>query len=281
MADDVAYQNKDLILKILSQNYVNKSLSAYGLNLPRIKQVLSSNLPALKLNEVRSDNIFLLEDDTILIVEYESTAKDENLFKYGHYAFRVAERYLELHGVLHKTEIVVIYTSDVEKAPAVLDMGSVQLSTQQVFLSAFDSASMYQELSQKVTDGEQLTDEDVMRFIILPLTLKNNKQETVENAVNLAKNIKDEDEQAFIIAGILAAADKFIDRDYSQQMRRWLTMTKIGQIFEEEKLEYGNEREKKRTREIAKNMLEEGMETVTVMKITGLDKAEVEQLKGA
>ena len=279
MSDDIAYQNKDIIMKILSQNYVDKSLNVYGLDLPKIKQVLSSNLPALKLNEMRSDNIFLLEDDTILIVEYESSDKKENLFKYGHYAFRVAERYLELHGKLYKTVIVVIYTSEVEKASSKLDLGAVQLSVQQVFLSAFDSKSMYQELSQKVVNGEPLTDDDVMRFIILPLTLKNDKQKTVEDTVELAKNIKDEPKRAFIIAGILVSADKFIDKEYSRQVGRWLTMTKIGQFFEEEKLEYANEREKKRTLEIAKNLFDDGIDILSIMKATGLNRAEIEQLE--
>lgn len=98
LADGVAYQNKDIISKILSQNYVNKSLNVYGLNLPPIKEVLPSGLPAIQLDEMRSDSIFLLEDDTILIVEYESTSKAHNLFKYGHYAFRVVERYHSLYG---------------------------------------------------------------------------------------------------------------------------------------------------------------------------------------
>ena len=92
-------------------------------------------------------SMFLLEDDTILIVEYECAEKKENLLKYGHYAFRVVDKYLKLHGYIHKVVIVVIYTSDVVKAAPVLDMGSVQVTTQQVFLSRFNSNNMYRELS--------------------------------------------------------------------------------------------------------------------------------------
>ena len=93
MSEGIAYQNKDILLKILAENYRNKSLSAYGLDLPAIKELLPTNLPAIQVDEKRSDNIFMLEDGRILILEYESAVKRKNLLKYGHYAFRVLEAY--------------------------------------------------------------------------------------------------------------------------------------------------------------------------------------------
>ena len=84
MADGIAHQNKDIIFKILSENYKNKSLAVYGLDLPPIKEALPTNLPAVQLDEKRADNIFLLENDTILLLEYESSSDAKNLIKYGH-----------------------------------------------------------------------------------------------------------------------------------------------------------------------------------------------------
>ena len=52
-------------------------------------------------------------------------------------------------------------------------------------------------------------------------------------------------------------------------------MTKIDRIIEGEKLEYANERERQR----ARKLLEEGIDVITIMKTTGLDKANVEELK--
>lgn len=60
MAEGIAYQNKDIEFKLLSETYKNKSFEAYGLNLPRIKAVLPTNLPAVSVNEKRMDNLFLL-----------------------------------------------------------------------------------------------------------------------------------------------------------------------------------------------------------------------------
>ena len=131
MAEGIAYQNKDVIFKILSENYRNKSLSAYGLDLPPIKKALPTNLPVLQLDEKRADNIFLLENESILILEYESSGDARHLIKYGHYAFRVAEAYYD--GKPRKVAIAVIYTGEVERAADTLDLGCMQLGVRQVF----------------------------------------------------------------------------------------------------------------------------------------------------
>jgi hypothetical protein len=40
LSEGVVYQNKDVLLKILSKNYKDKTFTAYGLDLPPIKQLL-------------------------------------------------------------------------------------------------------------------------------------------------------------------------------------------------------------------------------------------------
>jgi len=281
LADGITHQNKDVIFKILSENYKNKSLAVYGLDLPPIKDILPTNLPTVKLDEKRADNLFLLENDTILILEYESDGDAKNLIKYGHYAFRVAESRND--GKIYKVVIVVIYTGDVESAADSLDLGCMQLKIHQVFLSAFDGNAIYSELERKVRSNEPLSDEDVMRFIILPLTAKNDKQQLIEATVSLAKEIENEYEQSFIIAGILSATDKFIDKNYSNKLKGWLMMTKVARLFEEEKIEYANEYANEKLNaeriEIAKTLLEENVDILIIMKSTGLSKANILKLK--
>ncbi len=40
MAQEIAYQNKDIEFKILSETFKERSFAAYGLDLPRIREVL-------------------------------------------------------------------------------------------------------------------------------------------------------------------------------------------------------------------------------------------------
>ena len=120
MPDGIAYQNKDILTKVLVQNYKDKSFKVFCLDLPKIKEVLPANLPTITAKELRSDNIFVLEDDSILIVDYESTVKSDDFLKYLRYILLVLEA---LKGKAKKVRFAVIYTCNIENAPSRHDWG--------------------------------------------------------------------------------------------------------------------------------------------------------------
>lgn len=91
--NEITYHNKDVLSKILAENFKDKSLKVYGIDVPKIKQILPTNLPQIQVNEMRIDNLFLLEDDSIAIIDYESDVKWENHLKYLIYIVRILERY--------------------------------------------------------------------------------------------------------------------------------------------------------------------------------------------
>ena len=91
--NSVAYQNKDIVSKVFADNFKEKSLQVYGLDIPKVVQVLPTNLPEVSANELRIDHLFLLEDGTVAIIDYESAYKEENKIKYLNYITRVINRY--------------------------------------------------------------------------------------------------------------------------------------------------------------------------------------------
>ena len=101
------------------------------------------------------------------------------------------------------------------------------------------------------------------------------KQEMLEAVVGLAEQLEDEEQQVFILSGVVVASDKFIQKEYMEQIRRKINMTQIGQMYEKEKIEYGNQK----VREVARAMLDEGIDIVKVMKITGLTEDELLRLR--
>ena len=130
-----------------------------------------------------------------------------------------------------------------------------------------------------------------MRLIVLPLTQQDKpiKQKLIEDTISLARQIPDEKQQLFAIAGILTATDKFIDRAYSNQIREWIKMTKVARLFEEEKIEAVNKAVDKAVNESrlafhaqilenARTMLLDGEDYLKVMKYTGLTREEVDQV---
>jgi len=299
MPNGVTHDNKDVLFKVLSQNYKNKSFEALGLHLPRIKEVLPTQFPSVSAAEVRADNIFLLEDGRILIIDYESKIKIANFIKYIGYVHGLLKMLYNAEKKIYSINMAVIYTGDITEAPCQFDTGGLQITIDQVFLSNFNTDELFDSLRQKVEAGEALSEGDIMKFIILPLTepKKKKKQMLIEKTINLAKKVADEENQLFIIAGILTATDKFIDRKYSNMIKEWIKMTKVARLFEEEKIEAinqaieavnqekleavnqaiesGNQARKQDKIALTKKMLAKGKDILEIMEFTELTKKEI------
>ena len=275
MSEGIAYQNKDIEFKLMSETYKEKSFGAYGLKLPKIKEVLPTNLPAVSANEMRIDNLFLLEDDTV------SEDKASNRVKYINYIGRIMHRYDSQNKVIPKLRMIVIYTGDVEHAEDTWEIPCLTLKMEQVFIHSLPDAEIYQSIKKKLENNETLSDKELMQLIILPLAKKGKeeKQRMIEQVVDLAKQIDDENTQAFVITGILVSSDKFIDRDYAKVVRRYLSMTKVFQILEEEKQEAINLAEQKRTIRMAESLIKDEVDTVVIMRATGFSKEQIEEIK--
>ena len=56
-------------------------------------------------------------------------------------------------------------------------------------------------------------------------------------------------------------------------------MTQLGQLYEKEKIEYANKKNRELTVEMAKSMLDEGIGFVKIMKVTGLTEDELLRLQ--
>ena len=155
------------------------------------------------------------------------------------YLAGIASRYLKEGQECPKCRMIVIYTGDISRnqAAARYDIGALQMRIEPAFLSELDGDGIYSRLKEKVETGEMLTDEELMEFIILPLSYqtKEKKGEKVRDTVSLAVQIRDRGQQVFTLAGILAFTDKIIDRETANKIRRVIEMTQVAQIFEEEK----------------------------------------------
>ena len=101
----------------------------------------------------------------------------------------------------------------------------------------------------------------------------------LERIVDLAEQIPDEGQRIFTLSGVIVASDKFINRDYMDQIRRRINMTQLGQLYEKEKIEYANQKVREKAIEIAKALLEDDTEMVKIMKVTGLTEAELLRLQ--
>ncbi len=234
---EIAYQNKDIASKVFAEKFRDISLNVYGINLPKIVEVLPTNLPEISANELRIDNLFLLEDGRVAVIDYESAYKKRNHIKYLGYIYRILERYFGEEAADIQIVMIVIYTADVKRSEVKtgINVGAVVLKEEAAFLSELPSEKIRRKLNRKIKTGEDLSDEEIMEFILLPLSYKKDQQgRAIENAINMAKEIKNEDIMVLILSGILVFSDKVIDDELSRKTKEWIAMTKVGRLFAEE-----------------------------------------------
>lgn len=251
---DIAYQNKDITSKVTAESLLGNSLAPFGLPDLKVIGLLPTNLPAIESNELRLDHLFLLEDGSTAIIDYESKFTKENFVKYLNYAARVIKRYADQNQLedLKSIKVLVIYTADVEWAKEVYDFGDLVLRVEASYLVKQDSDGIYEALNHKIHAGDRLTEEELARLMILPLTVKGKaeKQVYIEKAVELAKRISDRSQSVRVLAGILTFTDKVIDPEYAKKVKEEWQMTQIGKLIfdngykagEEQGIELGIER---------------------------------------
>ena len=273
--ESIAYQNKDITAKILAEEFKGKSFEVYGVDIPKIISVEPTNLPAIEANELRMDNLFYLEDDSYLLVDYESEYNEENKIKYLNYIVRVSKR---LYNELEKfpnIRMLVIYTADVKKGSTdpTMNLGSIRLVITEAFLSELDHEEIWDRISSKVFNKQELASEEVMELIVYPLTFqsKKDKQDAIADVITLTKQIAESNRKSFIFKCLLTFTDKVIRDEDAEAIKEALMMTKV------EKLIY-QDAEADVTKRIAKNLLGSGSNIDYVVENTGLKKETVVEL---
>lgn len=104
---------------------------------------------------------------------------------------------------------------------------------------------------------------------------KGKKQACIRWCFEMAKLLDDDNMQRFLLSGMLVFADKVITAEDSKQIKEWIMMTKVGQLFEEEKIQYGKEIEKNVTQNVTRR---KELEFTEKMLCAGLSVKEVSEM---
>lgn len=279
---DIAYQNKDIMAKAMAEALKGKSLAAFGLPHLKVVDILPTNLPAIESNELRLDNLFVLDDGSIAIIDYESVFKKENFVKYLNYIARVIKRYVgkKQLELLVRIKMIVIYTADVEWAESVYDLGGLRLVIEPAYLVKFDTDEVYSRLNEKIRRQERLSEEELMELMILPLTVKGKqeKQKLIVDTVSMARNLEDGSQTVRALAGILTFTDKIIDKKFKERIKEEMRMTQIAQMFIEEGIEKGREEAEEK---IIKTMLLKNKTVEEIHRDTDIPVAMIEKVNSS
>lgn len=284
---EIAYQNKDITAKYLTENLKGKTLKIYGLPELEIVDILPTNLPTIEANELRIDNLLKFSDGSIGIIDYVSSYTWEDKIKHVNYVSRILKRY-ERMGLIEKIKkirLIIIFTADIEYVDClVVDVGCMKVYIEPAYLVGIDTEEVLKRLSGKISRKEILSDEELMELIILPLTVKGVevKQEIVARVIELAKRIEDDQKRAYVLSGVLTFSDKFIDKEFSRKVREEIMILNVIQyiiddVKEETKEEVREENEAWFAGVIRKKM-EKGYDVLAISDFLESPLADVESI---
>lgn len=138
------------------------------------------------------------------------------------------------------------------------------------------------DIRQKIETHTTLSQEDQMRFMILPLTHKGNeaKRECIRRCFELIKQIDDAELQIFLISNILVFTDKVISEADSNAMKEWMQMTKVERLFYEEKVQAVKDARTETLEEVAIAMLSTGLSIEQILKcVKPLTRSDIQRLQ--
>ena len=272
--EGIAYQNKDISSKYFAEEYKNTLFKVFGLDLPDIVSVEPTELPAVEVNDMAMDNLFLLADGSYAIIDYESDYSEEKKVKYLGYVARVLKRVYNQTKGIPKIRIIIVYTADVKEGStnSILDMGDERLVLTEAFLSNMDADKIFAECEEKIKSSIELQTEDKLKLMLCPLSKSGatEKVAAIHRAIGVIELLDDDIVIKGLLAGLMAFSDKVISREDVEEIRRKCHMTKLEQIFYEEHIDA--------VKSIARNMLNDGDSLEKVQRETGLNMSTVKEI---
>ena len=182
----VAYQNKDISSKFLASMHGDAFAKALGIDMPAVIRNEPTELPSIEVNTMMMDNLFLLEDGSYVIIDYESKYSEENKVKYLNYIARLVKLLYNQDKQIPVIHIIVIYTADITKdmTTPMVDIGGARVVLTEVFIWDWNTEAILQKISNYVRTNQPLSEEEQIQLIMLPLSVKG-KAENFKHFVNV------------------------------------------------------------------------------------------------
>ncbi|QQK79631.1 hypothetical protein HUG20_06890 [Salicibibacter cibi] len=187
----------------------------YGIDTAPIVGVEPTDLPVIDVNDSRMDFVFLLEDDSYLHIEFQTTFKISDLERFKLYDAALYDQ------KKRRIYTYVVYGADINEAEEFLDHGSIQYRAHAIYMKGYDGDVIFDRLAKKIHNRETLTDEEQLQLIFLPLMhTKKEREELATDVVELAHQIEDENQRFRLIGATVGIGDKFLADSYIKKCWR-------------------------------------------------------------
>lgn len=256
---------EDLIMKRAMDLFAQEGLRFFGID-KEVKELGPTELVVLESKNMFMDYTFLMEDDTYIHFEFQTTNKGIADLR----RFRAYEALLS-HQTGKDVVTYVIYSGDIINPKDSHYTGISDYRVKTISMANKDGDEVFNAMMDKMQSGKDLTTHDIIELTFTPIMGgKQSKVDKILQAIRLVKNV--DRKYRYDVESILYAfANKFLNGVDLEKVKEELRVTEIGKSLIEEG-------ERKKALEIAKELLDI-LSIEMIAKKTGLTVEEVEALK--
>lgn len=257
---------EDLIMKRAMDIFAEEGLKFFGIN-KKVKEIGPTELVVLETKNMFMDYTFLMEDDTFIHFEFQTTNKGKADLR----RFRAYEALLS-HQTGKDAVTYVVYSGSIKNPVNTLKTGINEYKVNSISMADKDGDKIYNDIVEKIKSGKDITKQDIISLTFTPIM--GGKIGTVDkiiNAINVVKDINND--YKYDVESILYAfASKFLSGKDLERVKEELRMTELGKdLIDEGKNE--------KTIEIVKRAIKKGMDNETIKELTDLDIDKIELIR--
>jgi predicted transposase/invertase (TIGR01784 family) len=273
---------EDIIMKRAMDIFAESGLKFFGIY-KKVKEVAPTELVTLDIHKNYMDYTFLMEDDTYIHFEFQTTNKNTADMR----RFRMYEAHLS-YQTGKDVVTYVVYTNNIESINDTLKTGINTYKINAIYMADWNSDEIFATIQDKIAKSIVLTQEDILSLAFTPVMGgKTSQRDRILETIELSKNIE-ATYRHDVESIIFAFANKFLTGKELEEVKEVLKMTELGKSLWSEGLQEGilqgemrgEERgEEKAKKEIIAHMLKNGLSDELIATMTGVALEEVKTIK--
>ena len=265
-------KHEDLIMKKAMDVFAEEGLKFFGID-KKVKDSSSTEIVVLEAKNLHMDYTFLMEDDTYIHVEFQTTDKGKDDLR----RFRAYESLLSFQTGKDVVTYVV-YSNGIQNVKTILETGINQYNVKTISMYDRDGDIVIKEVEEKINDNVEVTKQDLIALTFTPIMSgKLSKLDKIIKSIRLVKKI--DNEYRYDVESMLYAfADKFLDGKDLEKVKEEISMTKLGEMLVEDGIKKGREEQATDT---AIKAIKMGLDNEAISNLTGLTEKEINMLRRA
>ncbi|MBY6915752.1 MULTISPECIES: hypothetical protein [Clostridium] len=263
---------EDMIMKRAMDIFAEDGLKFFGID-KKVKDTGSTEIVVLEIKNMFMDYTFLMEDDTYIHFEFQTTNKGVNDLR----RFRTYESLLNMQTGKDVVTYVV-YSGDIKNPLSGYESGINSYRVNAISMANKDGDKIFNDIIDKMKSGEELSKQDIIALTFTPIMGgKLSKGDKIVNAIRVVKDI-DKDYRYDVESILYAFANKFLSGKDLEKVREEIKMTELGKSLIEEGKSEGKQ---EKAIETAKRAIKKGMSNEVISELTDLSIEKIDIIRKA